>query len=120
MEGFGDDFEEIREQFMGDWRITKVNGYTEAELHEGEPARLTFWEDETAELVCAGHDVDLDVQFDETVDGLAAVAFKGRGRAGQKRVTVSGLGAIRHTGKTLEGSLRIGGRARAFTAQRDQ
>lgn len=116
--GFGGEWEEVRDQFEGDWLITKVHGYTDAELHKTEPARLTFWTDDTADLECAGHSVTLDVQFGETLEGLPAVTFKGQRAPGRKRVTVSGVGLIRASkGKTLEGSLTIGGRARAFTAK---
>lgn len=109
--------EEILDEFAGEWLITKVHGYTDAELHQGEPARIVFWGDETADLTCAGHFVTLDVRFGETIEGLPAVEFKESRQPGQKRVTVSGLGAIRRSRKTLEGSLTIGGRARAFTAK---
>ena len=105
MEELGDDFEGVRDDFVGDWRITSVHGYTDAELHEGEPARISFEGDLTAVLVCAGVDVTLDVQFGETLEGLSAATFRGRRPPGQKRVTVSGLAAIRRSGRTLEGSL---------------
>jgi hypothetical protein len=110
--------EEICDHFAGDWRIVRVHGYSEAELNAGEPARITFWEDGTGELLCAAVNAVLDVDYGETLEGLSAITFKGRRSAGEKRSVVSGLGAIRLDGKRLEGSLKIGGRARAFVAER--
>ena len=115
-EEFSGDVEEVRAAFAGDWRITKLHGYTDAELQEGEPPRITFWEDGTGELVCGGMDVNVDVRYGETMEGLAAVTFKGRRSSGEKRASVSGLGAIQRGGKALQGSVTIGGRARGFTA----
>jgi hypothetical protein len=112
------DVEEICDHFAGDWPLVSVRGSTEAELNAGEPARITFWEDGTGEVVCAGVHAILDADYGETLEGLPAIQFKGRRSAGEKRSTVSGLGAIRRGGKKLEGSLKIGGRARAFVAKR--
>ena len=110
--------EEIGDHFAGDWRIVRVHGYSETQLNTGEPARMTFWEDGTGDLACAGVSVVLDVEYDETLEGSSAVIFKSRRAAGERRSAVSGLGAIKRDGDTLEGSLKIGGRARAFVAKR--
>lgn len=110
--------EEICDHFAGEWRIVRVHGYSEAELNAGEPARITFWEDGTGELTCAGVSAVLDVDYGETLEGMSAVTFKGRRAPGEKRSAVSGLGAIRWESEKLEGSVRIGGRARAFVAER--
>jgi hypothetical protein len=98
--------EEICDEFAGDWRIASMKGYSEVELHANEPARITFWEDGTGQLVCGGESVILDVRYGETLEGLAAVTFR-RPRS-KGLAAVSGLGAIRGDGK-LEGSAKIGG-----------
>ena len=110
--------EEICDHFAGDWKIVKVHGYSEAELNAGEPARITFWEDGTGLLTCAGVTKALEVDYGETLEGMSAVTFKSRRAPGEKRSTVSGLGAIQWKSEKLEGSVKIGGRARAFVAER--
>ena len=109
--------EEICDQFAGEWRIVRVHGYSDAERDAGSPASLTFWEDGTGDLTCAGVSVVIDVEYGETLEGLSAITFEGRRAPGEKRSAVSGLGAIRKRGG-LAGSVTIGGRARAFVAKR--
>jgi len=110
--------EEICDHFAGDWQITEMQGYSEIELHAGEPARITFWEDGRGELVCGGENVTINVRYGETFEGLSAVTFKGRRSEGAKRAAVSGLGAIKEDEDTIEGSAKVGGRARGFVAKR--
>lgn len=110
--------EEIRDHFAGDWKIVSVHGYSEAELNAGEPAQFTFWEDGTGLLTCAGVSVAIEVDYGETLEGMSSVTFKGHLKPGEKRASVSGLGAIQWKSEKLEGSVRIGGRARAFVAER--
>lgn len=109
---------EICDEFAGDWRLVKVHGYTQEELDAGGPAYVTFWEDGSGDLSCAGVTTSLEVEYGETLEGLAAVQFKAQRPKGQGRGRVSGLGAIADHAVTLEGSLTIGGRARAFVAKR--
>lgn len=109
--------EEICDEFNGDWEIVSMHGYSEAELHAKERARITFWEDGSGELVWGEDNATIQVRYGETMEGLAAMTFKRRREKGMKLATVSGLGAIQRGGE-LEGSATIGGRARGFVAKR--
>jgi hypothetical protein len=103
------------DDFEGPWKLVKVSGY---EL--GEKTQLYFWgHDGQGELDFGGMTGGLACKYGETLEGLPAVTFKWTGRAGEKALRGSGLGAIDADGKTLHGSLKIGRRASAFVAHRD-
>jgi len=110
---------DVGAEFMGDWDLVEVRGYTLEELRAVDGvAGFRFFGDEKggAELWCADVSCTLDVAFTETPEGLPAIQFTESFAEGAPRVR--GRGAIVRDG-WIKGSLTIrGGRARAFVAKR--
>lgn len=106
---------DIGAEFMGDWDLVEVRGYTLEELRVEGVAGFKFFGDEKggAELWCGEVSCTLDVAFTEE-SGLPAIKFTESFSDGPR---VRGRGAIVRDG-WIEGSLTIGGRARAFVAKR--